>query len=251
MSLGLVLALSQVKSEVSVSAIWIVTGVLAWVAALVATVSWISSRMQREVRRIRAATGTDDAAFGSRERAWRFRVDRPAAYESKLRFLGLPLLAVAYGSTETEGLRGRSAVGWIAIGDAAFSPLLAIGGLAVAPCAVGAVTAGVFSLSLWGAALGVLSFGSVAVGFWAYGLGAIGWRSAFGAAAVARDFAVGVVVRAAEANTPAAKEWFASQWLRAPLDLLAHETHWLVLLVLLMAVVLGAHRSSKRRAPRR
>jgi RNA polymerase sigma factor (sigma-70 family) len=58
MSIALALALSQVGNGFSASPMWIIFGVLAWVAILVSTIMWLSSRMHHEVVRIRAATGT-------------------------------------------------------------------------------------------------------------------------------------------------------------------------------------------------
>ncbi|HKB37313.1 MAG TPA: sigma-70 family RNA polymerase sigma factor, partial [Gemmataceae bacterium] len=173
MSIALVLALSQVEGFTA-SPIWVVFGLLAWMAVLVATVTWISSRMHHDVLRIRAATGTDDDAHGEGLAEKGLKLGGPLVYESKLRFLGLPLLAVRCGGTDAGSFRTRVSVGWIALGDVAVSPLLAIGGFAIAPLAVGAVTVGLVSMSLWGAALGVLAFGTVAVGWWAFGLGALG-----------------------------------------------------------------------------
>jgi hypothetical protein len=64
MSLALVYGLSQVGHVFPASPMWVVLGILAWTAVLVATVMWISTRMQHEVLRIRAATGTLDDAHG-------------------------------------------------------------------------------------------------------------------------------------------------------------------------------------------
>jgi len=65
MSLGLALTLTQAGKGFSASPLGIVFGILAWVAVLVFTVMWVSSRMHREVLRIRAATGTnDESAIG-------------------------------------------------------------------------------------------------------------------------------------------------------------------------------------------
>ena len=203
--------------------------------------------MHHEVLRIRAATGTNDEAYGEALAEKGLKLSGPLVYESKLRFLGLPLVAVGCGGTDAGSFRTRNAVGWIAIGDVAVSPLLAIGGFAFAPFALGAVTVGIFSFSLWGAALGVLAFGTVAVGWWAFGLGAIGWQAAAGGAVVAKDYAVGAIARAAEANTPVAKEWLASQWFSVPLVLFLYCMHGVILLVVLVWLGWVLCRSWKRR----
>jgi hypothetical protein len=232
MSIALVLAFSQVEGFAA-SPIWVAFGLLAWMAVLVATVTWISSRMHHDVLRIRAATGTDDEAQGEALAEKGLKLGGPLVYESKLRFLGLPLLAVNCSGTDAGSFRTRRAVGWIALGDVAVSPLVAIGGFAFAPLAVGAVTVGLFSMSLWGAALGVLAFGTVAVGWWAFGLGALGWEAAAGGAVAARDYAVGAIAHAGEANTPVATEWFASQWWFTPVVLFLYFMHVAILLGIL------------------
>jgi hypothetical protein len=218
------------------SPVWIVLGVLAWVAALVAILMWSSLRMHRQVLRIRAATGTLDKAYGAVLAEKGLKLSGPLVYESKLRFLGLPLVAVGCGGSDAGSFRTRKAIGWIALGDVAISPLLAFGGFAFAPLAIGGATAGIFSFSLWGAALGVLAFGSIAVGWWAYGLAALGWQAAAGVAAAAHEYAIGVIARAAEANTAVAKQWFATQWFSAPVDLFLHNAHWAILLIVVLSV---------------
>jgi RNA polymerase sigma factor (sigma-70 family) len=236
MSAVLVLVLSQAGKGFLESPVWIVMGVLAWVTALVTTIMWSSFRMHRQVLRIRAATGTLDEAYGAALAERGLKLCGPLVYESNLRFLGLPLVAVGCGGSDAGSFRTRKAIGWIAIGDVAISPLLAFGGFAFAPFAVGGATAGIFSFSLWGAALGVLAFGSVAVGWWAYGLAALGWQAAAGVAAAANEYAVGVIAHAADANTAVAKQWFAAQWFSAPVDLFLHNAHWAILLVVLLSV---------------
>ncbi len=55
----LVLTLSQAGKLYPVTSGWMIFGVLAWVGVLVATILGINSRMQRDVRRIRAETDTE------------------------------------------------------------------------------------------------------------------------------------------------------------------------------------------------
>jgi len=62
MSIGLAAILAQAGKFYSVSTGWLIAGVCGWVVALVLTVHLWSRRMQSEVRRIRAATGTEDYA---------------------------------------------------------------------------------------------------------------------------------------------------------------------------------------------
>jgi len=130
-----------------------------------------------------------------------------ARWRSKHSFLGLPLVDIAVSINGS----GR-ALGWIAVGDLATSPLLAVGGVGIAPIALGGITVGVISLSLLGIALGAIAFGSIAAGIWAFGITAIGWESAVGAAAIAVNYALGGLVQANEANTVAASEFVGGLW---------------------------------------
>jgi hypothetical protein len=234
MSVGLALALSHAADGFSASPGWIVIGLLAWVTALAATITWISSRMRREVLRIRAATGTNNDVFGEAPAAKGLRLSGPWMYESKLRFLGLPLIAVGFGGSDPGSFGPRKAVGWLAAGDIAMSPFLAVGCYAIAPFALGIFTIGIFSFSVWGVAFGVVACGSVAVGWWAYGLGALGYEAAAGGAVVANDYAVGAIARATEANTPVAKEWFTSQWHSVLVEHFVYSVHLVILLVILV-----------------
>jgi RNA polymerase sigma factor (sigma-70 family) len=142
----------------------------------------------------------------------------PAAaldYCSKTALFGWPLLHIRIGD-RFDVLRGP-VKGWIAIGGShAVGLLFAWGGLAVAPICLGGIAIGVVPLGA--IALGVFSFGAVSVGAWAYGAVAIGWQvycgcgiawhSAVGGIAAARDFALGGIARAAQANTDVAKRFF-------------------------------------------
>ncbi len=236
MSLGLVLALLPAGKLYPAAPGWIILGVLTWVVVLVGTILWSCSRMDREVLRIRAATGTDDRAYADTLTARGFQFSGPWNYQSKRRLWGFPLLTIGCSGIDAGSPRTRRAVGWIAVGDVAISPFCALGGVAVGPIALGAITFGIVSFSLWGVAVGALAVGSIAVGWWAFGLGAIGWKAAAGGAVVARDYALGALARAAEANTPAAKEWFFSQWFVAPVGWFLQSAHWLILLVILISL---------------
>jgi zinc protease len=144
--------------------------------------------------------------------------EAPRSATSAVRFLGLPLWDVQWGSAGS----GKTAQGWLAIGGRArgvvavggvATGVVAFGGLAFGGLAVGGLAAGVISLG--GAAFGGLSIGGMAAGW--YGVGglgagyaaaggaAIGWRSALGGLAVAHDFALGGLALAAHANDEAAR----------------------------------------------
>jgi RNA polymerase sigma factor (sigma-70 family) len=128
-------------------------------------------------------------------------------YRSRREFLGMPLIHLRAGDRLAPPVRA-----WIAAGDCALGGLFAFGGLAIAPvslggCAVGLISFGGLSigaLSLGGTALGVWAFGGLALGWQAFGGCALAWNAAWGGYAIARAFAVGGVVHAAQANNPAA-----------------------------------------------
>jgi RNA polymerase sigma factor (sigma-70 family) len=244
MSISLALVLMQAGKWYVASPLWIIVGVFAWTGALVGTILWASRRMERRIAVIRVATATDDVSLGL-DKAKRSCAG-PLSFTTRMRLLGLPLIDVAYGGDDIGGFRMRRAVGWIAIGDFALSPLLAFGGFVVAPVAIGACTLGIVSLSLWGAALGVLAFGAVAAGWWAFGLGALGIEAAGGAAAAARDYAIGGWVTAAQANTEAAHAWIASQWFAAPVAFFLATAHWIILAVIVFTVARLIYRARRR-----
>lgn len=214
----------------------LIVGVILWTAALVGWIIYSGASVDREILRIRAATRTDDLNFQETLAAKDLKVIRPWNFESKTRLLGLPLVAIACGSIDGLAVaQRRKAVGWIACGDIAISPLIALGSVAVGPVAVGAITVGFLSLSLWGIAFGAVAFGSLAAGWWAFGLVALGGKSAIGGVASAQDFAMGPLVWAAEANTPAAQAWFASQWSSIPAAAFLLSAHWIILAIILVA----------------
>lgn len=96
--------------------------------------------------------------------------------------------------------------------------------------AIGKITVGVLSLSLfWGIAVGVLAVGSLAFGWWVLGCAAVGVKRADGFAAVARDYAVGIVASSTEAGTAAAKGWIRTQWLPDFTEVIVHQLHWWIL----------------------
>ncbi len=114
----------------------------------------------RTITKIRSADGTLDedpsisaARVPTALRAWHY----PRHYDSRVRFLGLPLISVRFHGTSrpinTNRRSRTAAVGWIALGDAAaYGVLFASGTIAVGGIAVGAVGLGLVSfggLSTW------------------------------------------------------------------------------------------------------
>jgi hypothetical protein len=243
MSLGLATVLSQAGKFYTPSPLWVIAGVAAWLTVLLGTILWTSSRVNNAVLRIRAETGTEDVPYSAKLGSVGLKLLGPIRHESAARFLGLPWLSVTIGSFDVGSHRSHTARGWIAIGDVAISPLFGFGGIAIAPVAVGGLTVGLLSLSLWGAAVGVLAFGSLAVGWCAFGIASAGWKAAFGGGvALARDYAVGGWAQAAEANTAAAKQWFAEQWFSPVMGLFAGITPGIILLAAVLALGVVARR---------
>ncbi len=248
LSIGLAVVLSQAGKLYLASAGWIVVGVGAWTAALLGGIMLICQWMDHEVKRIRVATNTTDEAHARVLAAQGKQLRRPKYFESRWRLLGLPWFAMAWGGASLDQYRPRKVCAWIAIGDIAISPFLAFGGLAVAPIAVGAITVGVLSLSVfWGIACGVFALGSLAFGWWALGCAAAGVKCAVGIAAVARDYAVGIVASAGEAGTAAAKDWVKTRWLADFNSVIVDQIHWWLLGCVAFALVLRVWRDRLER----
>jgi RNA polymerase sigma factor (sigma-70 family) len=238
MSIGLAAVLSQAGKLYTASAAWIVLGVGIWTVVLVGGIIMACQRLDREVNRIRIQTNTTDEAHEKVLAAQGRSLKLPKYFESRLRFLGLPLFALSWGGYNSDAYRPRTVCAWLAVGDIAVSPLVAFGGFAVAPVAVGAITVGVLSLSVfWGVAVGLLAIGSLAFGWWALGCAAAGVKCAVGFAAVARDYAVGIAASAA--NTGAvAKQWLVRQWPSDFADVIVHQSHWWILCCVVVAILL-------------
>jgi hypothetical protein len=248
MSIGLAAVLSLAGKLYTPSAAAVVLGVGAWTVVLVGGIIFLCKRMDREVKRVRLETNTTDDAYAQELTAQGRSLKLPKYFESRRRFLDLPLFAIAWGGYGSDQYRPRTVCGWVAIGDTALSPFLAFGGFAVAPIAVGAITVGVLSLSVfWGVAIGVLAAGSLAFGWWAVGCAAAGVKCAVGFAALARDYAVGIAASAAEVG-PSAKEWVRTQWLSDFTDVMLHQAHWWILLCVVAALGLRGRRTQVRNA---
>lgn len=250
MSLGLATVLSQAGKLYHASAPAIILGVCVWTAALVGGILWVNHRMDRAIKRIRIETHTTDEEFACELAAQGKQLKQPKYFESKTRLLGLPLFAMAWGGYSSDRYRRRTVTAWIAIGDIAISPFIAFGGVALAPIAFGAISVGVLSLSVfWGVAVGVFALGSLAFGWWAVGCAAAGWKCAIGFAAMARDFALGIVANANEANTEIAKDWFRTGWLPDVSNVTIHYAHCWILGITIIAALLGwwrKHRLAQR-----
>lgn len=238
LSIGLAAVLSQAGKLYTASAVGLVAGITGWTVGLVGGIILACHHLDREVRRVRAKTATTDEAYAKVLAAQGRSLQLPKYVESRLRLLGLPFFAMAWGGTSSDPYRPRKVCAWIAIGDMAFSPFVAFGGVAVAPIAVGAITVGVLSLSVfWGVAFGVFALGSLAFGWWALGCAAAGIKCAVGLAAVARDHAVGIIASASHTGA-GAKDWLKTRWLADVNAVLVEPLHWWLLGCVASALVL-------------
>ncbi len=141
------------------------------------------------------------------------------AYEFRTRatFLGLPLIHIRIG--DRFDILREPVRAWIAVANYAIGGLFAFGGIALAPVSIGFCAVGL--LPFGGIALGAVALGGFALGGWAFGGLAIGWQSlgslalawnaASGSLAVAHDFALGPVARAAQVNTDAVRDLIHSR----------------------------------------
>ncbi len=160
-------------------------------------------------------------------------------YKSASGFLGLPWIHIHRGSYSNAKRSKAVAKGWIAMGDIALSPFFAAGSICVAPIAFGAMAVG--GLAFGGLALGLfaaggfaagwLGVGGFAIGYQAVGGLTMGWQAAFGGVALAREFAVGGIANAMEANTALADSWFKSQTFLSHLIYTVQHRPWIWYLI--------------------
>jgi RNA polymerase sigma factor (sigma-70 family) len=245
----LLLALIAIGLKVLQPSPWFFVAVTTiWTLGLLAFLLRLGQRTQQDIAQIRVATGTEDAAYAEHLAARGLRLVGGKRVVSTWRWLGWPLFAFASGGMDAGAAPAR-AVAWIAVGDLAVSPFLAVGGLAIAPIAIGGVTVGVLSLSVAGIAVGGLAIGSLAAGWWAFGAAAVGWKAAAGGAAIAHDYAIGGLARAAQANTPAAIAWFRAQWFATPVRVFVETLPWLILLSIVLPIGLALRRGWQLRRP--
>jgi RNA polymerase sigma factor (sigma-70 family) len=226
-----------------------------WTVSLVGGLIGIAKRVENRIAALRAAGGVGDAAWAAELARRGVAPSRARRYASRVKFLGLPLFAYASGGVDAGAAFDRStrrgARAWLAVGDLAISPFLAVGGIAIAPIAFGGVTVGLLSLSVAGVALGALAVGSLAFGWVAFGIVGVGWQGAAGVTAIAHDFAVGTQASALEANSAAAAAWFREAWFTPLLAGFAAAVPVLVLLAIVLPLGLMARRAwtLRRRAP--
>jgi RNA polymerase sigma factor (sigma-70 family) len=176
-------------------------------------------------------------------------------YRSQKTLFGWPLVHVRWGD-RFDVLRPPIKA-WIAVGSShAVGLIFAFGGLAIAPLSFGGIAIGLVPLGA--IALGVFSFGAGAFGVWAYGAAAVGWQvfcgcgiawhAATGGIVAARDFAMGAIAHAAQANNEIAQTFFQR-------DIFSRISHWLsdhsLLMMLLWVIPVSLQARIVTRAQRR
>lgn len=185
---------------------------------------------------------------------------RQREYRSRATFLGLPLIHVNYGcetgivhDNYRDSRRFGLAKGWIAIGNFAVSPFLAIGGVAVGGIAIGGFGAGLFCFSGFGlgavvfsgVALGILAMGGMAFGYIAYGGLAWALHIAMGGNAVARDYALGGHAQAGHPNDAIARALAQQSHLLMSMDWLMSHI-WLTQILIVLPIMVLGYRLQKR-----
>jgi hypothetical protein len=151
-------------------------------------------------------------------------------------FLGLPLFELALGETGLGPNLKGPARAWIAVGDLAISPFLAVGGLAFGTVSFGGLALG--GLALGGGACGVLGLGGCAIGAWAMGGLALGLQAAKGGFAASFGHALGGAAFGPHANTREAVDYFA----KAPLWLVPPDRLFTLFLPFSLLPVLASRR---------
>jgi RNA polymerase sigma factor (sigma-70 family) len=169
----------------------VISFIVIYAAFMIGGMVW-AWRRQRSMMQRAALTGGSAPAFPPGK--WAL-----PQYErrSQLVILGLPLYHVRIGSRSSG--KSKLVKAWFAAGECAIGGIFAFGALAIAPVSFGGAAVGILPfgglslgvLALGGFAIGVWSAGGLVVGVWAFGAVAAGWQAAYGAMAVAHDYAIG------------------------------------------------------------
>jgi hypothetical protein len=154
-------------------------------------------------------------------------------FTSGTTLFGLPLFELAVAEMGTSPHLKGPARAWIAVGDIALSPFIAVGGLAFGTLSFGGLSLG--GLAIGGLALGGLTLGGCSIGVWALGGLALGLQAAKGGLAASFGYALGGAAFGPQANTREAMAWFA----RAPLWLVPPGRLFTLCLPLLLLPVLA------------
>ncbi len=198
-----------------------------------------------------------DAGMTPEERSPKVAAKRAFRFRSKGSLLGLPLIHINTGTVVEGKYKRATAKGWLAFGDVAISPFLAMGSVAFGSIAFGAIPIGLVAMG--GLAIGLLGFGGMAIGYlavggcgigwWAAGGAALGYEAALGGAALAKDYALGGAAFAAEANTQVAQAYFSEHAVWAPVNLLLEHSRWFIGLAFLPFVLAPLYRVFGRFLP--
>lgn len=214
---------------------WFALNVIVLVVIFLGVASHFIRQFKRNFaifRAQRAALGCDSSAGPGWE------------YRSRTEWLGFPLVHIRLGHA-TGTSKPAPVEAWFAVGDIAYGLLFAFGGIAIAPVSIGGLAIG---LTAWGGlALGALAAGGLAMGGWAFGglaLGwqafggcVLGWNAAMGGLAVARDYALGGIAHAANANNELAENVLHGNVFFKSMVVLARHFVWLNLLWILPLLV--------------
>ncbi len=165
-------------------------------------------------------------------------VRRAFEYRSKRSLLGLPWIHIHTGTVRDGKYQQATAKGWLAIGDVAVSPAIAMGKVAIGGIACGALPIGLVAmggfaigvLGLGGLVLGSLACGGLAFGWFATGGVALGYEAALGGAAMAKDYALGGVALAEHANSTIAQDYFAHHPVWSPVQQMLVHARWFTIL---------------------
>jgi hypothetical protein len=155
-------------------------------------------------------------------------------YRSQWALLGLPLVHIRIRG----GLERGPVRAWFAVGDGAIGALFGCGAYAIAPISFGGLAIGLLPLgglalgpvALGGFSLAIWSLGGFALGWQAFGGCAVGWHAAMGDAALARDFALGAIAQAVQANNDAAQAYIGASRFFQTAQLVARHMGWLYLI---------------------
>jgi len=174
-------------------------------------IGWLSRWYNRAVKQARWEQKPVEVAEAPHCPVWEYR--------SRLQLLGLPLIHLRTGGWQN-GKVPQPVKAWVAISDGfAFGLVFAYGSVAVAPVSIGACAVGL--LAYGAMAVGGLAVGGFAFGLWAFGAFGFGWQASAGCAvawnfasggqyAIAHQYALGPLARAAQVNTEGVRQLWKS-----------------------------------------
>lgn len=234
-------ALSMTATDWAGALIWTLVACFTFTLGI----TGLTLAMNRRWGRLAAATQTGSSVQTIRANA--------IVWDSPAKFLGIPLISIRWNQGV---LRGKPAIGWIALGDFSIGLLVSIGGISVGTFSFGGISLG--ALSAGGLVAGGLAFGGASLGYWAYGgvaLGhmavggmaiasyaaqgglAIAGYAANGGMAIAHELAVGGKAEALHANDAIARQWFAESRFFQAGNWMTRNVFWLQTLLILPSLL--------------